>query len=768
MRKFFTILWWLGATNLFSQTDLKIGQWKSHLPFQRGVYVTQSDDQVFYATQYAVLIIDKADRALERLTKVEGLSQVGVKQVKYNRGSHILAIVYDNSAIDLLYQDGSIASLPNIPASNIVIGEKTINEVYMANDSIAYLAANFGLITLNVVQGIFPNTVKTPVEVNGVAIFNDLIYIATPEGLYTTDPNAGYNIDDFANWDWVGGEKGFPQAYHSNAINVYNDHLYLDVNDSLYVFDGDTARYVNHQDTSSIEFITAEGEHLLVGFFCGFSCYGKTLIYDGTGLIGLAGGGCVVVPQYAIEDTEGNIWYADLDPGFKVEEKGTGFCQEIELNSPRTISSSDIETGNGQVWVAAGGIDQSDRALFNRNGFYSLIDGIWTTYNGESYPQLIELSDFIDIKINPTNGKIYTGAFLDGLVEFDPATREIEVYNETNSDGKLNFAVLDASRTRVLGLAFDQEGNLWMCNNNAPNPLVVLRSDGTWENYELPCTPDDGIYKILVDNLGYKWMAPFKKNNAGIIVFDEGDPGNPADDRCKVINTSNSVLPSNVVNALALDRDGAVWAATSNGAAVFQCDPLGGDCPGTLPFVEVDGFGANLLEEQNVLSVAVDGANRKWFGTQAGVFVMSPEGNTQIAHFTEENSPLFDDIINDIAFDGETGEAYIGTQNGLISYRSEATEGGSFHADALVFPNPVRSDYEGPIAIKGLAEDATVKITDVGGQLVYETKALGGQAIWNGRDYNDRKVNTGVYLVFATSRNSSNPDVVVAKVLVVN
>ncbi|MCC6726673.1 MAG: T9SS type A sorting domain-containing protein, partial [Saprospiraceae bacterium] len=269
------------------------------------------------------------------------------------------------------------------------------------------------------------------------------------------------------------------------------------------------------------------------------------------------------------------------------------------------------------------------------------------------------------------------------------------------------------------------------------------------------------------DALGYKWMisAP---NSSGVIIFDEGeDIADDSDDQCVILNTSNSVLPSNEITSIEVDRDGAVWVGTKIGAAVFQCDPFNGSCPGSRPFVEVDGFGGNLLDEIEVRAIAADGANRKWFGTGAGVFVMSPEGNEQIAHFTAENSPLFDNAITDIDFDDATGEVFIGTQRGLISYRGEATAAKAFHSSALVFPNPVREDYEGPIAIKGLAEDSTVKITDVSGQLIYETEALGGQAIWNGRDYKGRRANTGVYLVYATNKNTTDPQVAVAKILLV-
>ncbi len=766
MRIHFTIFCLLNFAAAFSQSDLTIGQWKAHLPFNSGISVTQSSDKIFYGTPQAVLAIDKADRALERVTKVEGLSRVGVSLVKYNKDSKVLVVVFDNGAIDLLTDEGIIA-LPSIPASNIVLGEKRVNEVYMANDSIAYLAANFGLSTLNLKTGLFPNTVKTPFEVKGVRIFNELIYIATAEGVYTADPNAGYNVDDFANWKWLGGEKGFPEDYSSEALNVYNDKLYIGINDSLYNYDGDTAIYTYHLDGFFVKYLSSEGQHLLAGFSCKAGCSSKVIVFDENGFVRDNPYGCVDFSRYAIEDEQGAIWYADFGKLLRVQHAGEGWCELIQVNSPVSTSISAIDVANNQVWVAAGGLDLSFIAIGLRDGFYWLADGVWENRSIENEPALADVSDFIDIKVHPSNGKVYGAAYWDALVEFDPATKEFQVFNETNSDGKLDFALQDPTRTRVLGLAFDEEENLWMTNNNAPKPLVVLRKDGTWENYDLSCTNELSIYKIVVDRLGYKWMNTFN-SNIGIVVFDEGDPNDPSDDRCKIINSSNSVLPTNEVNALEVDRDGAVWVGTKNGAAVFQCDPLGGDCPGTLPFVEVDGFGANLLEEQDVRCVAVDGANRKWFGTLAGVFVMSPEGTEQIAHFTEENSPLFSNAIVDIDFDEETGEVFIGTAKGLISYRGEATTGEGFHNGVLVYPNPVRPDYEGPIAIKGLAEDATVKITDVGGQLVFETEALGGQAIWNGRDYNDRKVNTGVYLVFATSRNQSSPDVAVAKVLVVN
>ncbi len=745
-----------------AQTDLAIGQWKSHLPFNSGRYVTQSDDKIYYATRYAVLEVDKEERSVRRLTKVEGLSDVGVKLVKYNRGGKILVVVYDDSTIDLV-SDSGILTLPAISFAQF-IGGKTIFDVYMANDSIAYLAANFGITTLNLKQGLFPNTIKTPVEVRSVRIFEDKIYAATDDGLYVVDPNGGYNINDFSNWEWLNGTKGLPQNFESDAMTLFNGQLYLDVNDSLYSFDGNDAAYVFHASTFDLNFLTAEGEHLLAGFFCGTSCKGQVFSFDQNEIATEQGASCVIFPRYAIEDEAGNIWYADDVRDFHVQDKGAS-CTSFSVNSPHSINTYQLDVANGKVWVAAGGVDLTFSAVFRTDGFFELSGGQWSAYNLSNTPELAGISDFLDIKTHPTNGKVYAAAFLDALVCYDPVTGVFEVFNETNST--LQGAQLDESRTRVTGLAFDAQNNLWMCNHNAPKPLAVMTSTGEWFSYELSCLVDDQIQRVVVDALGFKWMFS-SGNSTGVIVFDEGDDlASTSDDRCVVLNASNSVLPTNEITSIEVDRDGSVWVGTKLGAAVFQCNPFSGECPGSRPFVTVDGFGANLLEDIEVRAIAVDGANRKWFGTGAGVFVMSPEGNTQIAHFTAENSPLFDNAITDIDFDDATGEAYIGTMRGLISYRAEATAAPGYHPGAMVFPNPVRENYHGPIAIKGLAEDSTVKITDVSGQLVYETEALGGQAIWDGNDYNGRRANTGVYLVYATNRNSNDPQVAVAKILLI-
>ncbi len=325
----------------------------------------------------------------------------------------------------------------------------------------------------------------------------------------------------------------------------------------------------------------------------------------------------------------------------------------------------------------------------------------------------------------------------------------MSLYNDANSS--LQNAVGDEARTRVSGLAFDDDNNLWVSNHAAPKPLSVLTPDGKWQSFNLNCGRTL-IHQLDVDDNGFIWIVD-GSSQGGITVFDPGNPDNPADDRCRSFTETNSTLPTNNTNCLAVDLEGDVWVGTTQGIVIFECGSSAFEdiCNGSRRVIEQDGFGAYLLETENVQTIAIDGANRKWIGTTNGVFVLSPDGEQQVTRFTTENSPLLDNNVIDIAIHPQTGETFIATNSGLISVQSDAIAGQRTHANPVrVFPNPVQPDYDGPIAIRGLTRDANVKITTPAGQLVYETRALGGQAIWDGRDYNGNRVGSGVYLVFSS------------------
>lgn len=482
---------------------------------------------------------------------------------------------------------------------------------------------------------------------------------------------------------------------------------------------------------------------------------------------------CVFNPFFAIEDSQqaGFVWFADQSRGFKYIENVTAEnCREVSYNSPFSHHVKEITIGNDELWIASGNLNPTFSPLFRADGIFRLKEGRWTEYGRRAGGlEGKEVWDFMDVAIHPQNGTVYAAAFIEGLIEFDGDN--FTIYDDSNSS--LNNAIGDENRTRVSGLAFDDQNNLWVSNYSAERPLSVRTSEGEWQSFSTAsgCQSQNTLLDIVVDPFGYKWIVT-ASNNAGILIYDSGtDLLDPSDDRCRLLTSSNTELPTNQVNTITLDNDGSIWVGTSEGVAVSQgFDPFDANFNFFLPKTDQDANNLGLLlKSEEVRTIAVDGANRKWFGTSSGIFVQSPDGTEQLARFTIDNSPLFDNTILDIEIEPESGEVFIGTTKGLLSYKGEATEGGSFNrSDAYAYPNPVRPEYQGPIAIKGLATDANVKITDVHGQLIFETTALGGQAIWNGNNYNGTRAKAGVYLVFATSNNTFQPDAIVTKILIVN
>lgn len=772
----FCLFMLLAAAPLPGQNVLPIGQWRSHLPLHTGKYITQSEDKVFYSTGSVILELDKEERSTRFISKVDGLSNVGIAFISYNELSDILIVVYNNTVIDLLKPDGEIVTMNQIRNFSNFVGEKRINSLYTESDSTVYLAANYGVSKINIFANEFVFTTFTGIPVESVHLFGGAIYAATGEGVYRA-PVSNVNLDDFGNWKLLGPEEGFPPDYRARAFATFNDRLYLGVNDTLWRYENGRLNFVHYEIGSTLEFLSHEGFHLLAGFRPG-----RIVYFFPDEARGIIGGSCVQTPNYAIEDSKGRVWYANerVRSGFRVGSSvAESFCETLEFDSPWSESAWEMDIVNGELWLATGGLDQTLSARFNPDGFASFIDGKWTIYNRQLVDALKgpdpntnddDPVDFVTILAHPGNGKVFVGSFTEGLIELDGET--ITQYIETNST--LQRAQGDP-RVRVAGLALDEDGNLWVANNSAPAPLSVLRPDGSWRSFPLTDCNQIQVFDIAIDDNGYKWIR-LGSNSAGVMVFDEGDIDDPNDDRCRAFTSNNSELATNNVNCLTADLEGNIWVGTTEGIFIFECgaSAFEPECRGSRRIVEVDGFGAFLLETEVVQTIAVDGANRKWVGTRNGVFVLSPNGEEQVARFTESNSPLFDNDVIEIAVDRESGEVFIGTLAGMISYQSDAVAGGRTHKPEItVFPNPVREDYDGPIAIRGLARDATVKITDISGKLVFETTALGGQAIWDGRDYNGRRVNTGVYLVFSTSNPrfagfTGKADAAVAKILVLN
>ncbi len=765
------------AQDSTSASTLKIGQWEQHLPWQRSIWVTQSAEKIWFATEWAILELQKSDRAPRYITPTDGLSETGMGPIKYDAASGTLIVTYFNSNIDLL-KNGLVTNIPFIKTNTTILGDKKIYDIFVENGA-AWFCCGFGIAKFSLDAQEFEFTTFTGLPVWGMASLGDFFYAATDDGIYRAAKN-GANLADFSTWELLGPADGLPADFSSKVVHNFQGKLVFDINGKKLATLSPGQPPVDFYPIDPkfrIKYLTSEGPGLLAGLDCvsTTNCGSAPLLRFSD----LASAPQVFTqevnfPLQSVEDEAGQIWHSDGYDNLRLLHVDGGWGEAFNYNSPFRQGSAAFLFAEGRTFMAAGTVSSQPKFTYDGDGFYSFkkTEG-WQTFNRKNQPIITNEGidfDFWRMAYNKESKKLWVGSFYGGLVEFDPATGQV-LRGFTKNNSLLQGAIGDAARTQIGGLAFDSEQNLWISNYKSGKPIVVLKKDGDWKRFNAPVGNGE-TFHMAIDKNDFKWFAA--GTTGGIYVLDSGaDIDDEGDDKSRTVTSSNSVLPSNRVNCFALDLDGDMWVGTDKGMVGFQCGSniLSAECGGSWPIVDIDGFLQNLLKDNDIRCIAIDGANRKWVGTTTGVFVFSPDCTETVARFTTENSPLFDNIITAIGINSANGDVWVGTEKGVITFRTDATDGTSVNQpDSYAFPNPVMPNYDGPIAINGLARDANIKIVDVNGQLVFEGKSLGGQAVWDARDYLGRRVASGVYLVLATGTAVfDSPEAsVVAKIVVMN
>jgi sugar lactone lactonase YvrE len=774
-RAFVLLMFCCSAINLsFAQDFRPIGTWKDHLNYRSAAWLTQSEDEVIVSTGTALIYIDKQDGSHTTVSKVDDLSESQLAQIKYDKVNDWLIVMYNSGAFDLIGKDEKYY-ITSIKDNNVVAGSKAINDIFLTGDKYAYFATSFGIIEYDLQRIEFRSTTFTNKPVSSITADNQYIYAALDDGVYRIARNDN-SKENFSRWQGLDAAFGLPAMYKADLVEVYNNQLYATINGKLMVLNPQgqfNAIDLQFETPFGIQWMSAEGAHLAIGLRDNeYSSTARFINASGEVIVG--GASCINRTLYGIEDQQGRMWYADEWRQIRFTNSINGGCNKIEYDSPYSLECSNIEIAPNRVLFAGGGANENYQIDFNRSGVYILNpDQSWTNINEEYFPALKEkeIIGFMTVVPHPKDTSlIYMGSFLSGIVEYNTTSQAMRFFSDNSNNGKIKSslqAMVGApTQVRVSHMQFDEDGNLWVANFGAQKPISVFASDGKWYSFATP--GPTFLTKVNIDQRGNKWFAT-TASSPGVVVFNEnGTPEDPSDDEIKFINNSNSIISSQV-NCVETDLNGDVWVGTSEGPIVFECDPFDTDCRGTQRKVLEDSIAALLLLTEEIFSIETDGANRKWFGTRNGIFVQSPDGETQIYRYTTENSALLHNQIVDLEFDNNSGTMFMSTQSGIQSLKTNATGGAKINTGtAYAYPNPVRPEYQGPIAIKGLARDADVRITDVNGRLVHQSKALGGQAIWDGNDYTGSRVDTGVYLVFAANENDPTvKDVIVTKILIV-
>lgn len=762
------ILIFFTVPELFAQSLLPIGQWKSHLSYKEGRSITQSKDKIIYASSKGIFTIDKEDISVTFLSKEDGLTDVNIGDLYYDQKNLQLIIVYKDNNIDII-RDNDIINIPFIKTNTSILGSKTVNDFFISGENNAYFATDFGILGFDLNKLEFPFTTFSDLKIMAVAELSGTLYAGTDDGLYSV-PSKGSNISDFNVWQSIGAASGLLPSIEVKSLAVKFNHLYALIDNKVYERNDNgifNVIYAPSDGADNINYLSDEGSTLMIGIENNNNS--RTLFMDQSGNFTERSTGCVNKGVYAVEDEKGRVWYADLwEPVKYTEGKTTGACKKLTFPVPFNNDASHVRFKKNKAYFGSGGVTEDYQYKFTRYGFYTLANNIWENFNDENLP--FNEKDFFhlfSLAPHPKSSELYLGSYYNGIISYNEETKALQHWNKDNSI--LQAIVGDEARTRIAGMVFDKDENLWISNYGAPKPLAVKTKDNTWHNFSVPGSTS--LAEIVIDQQGNKWIAVVGVGN-GLIVYNEGAKiADPTDDKIRYITKNNSEITGNKVNSLVVDLDGSVWVGTDRGPVVFDCgDPFSESCRGNTRKVVVDGIPALLLRDEDILSIEVDGGNRKWFGTRNGIFVQSPDGITQEAKFDVRNSPLLDNKVTDLGFNTDSGEMFVISAGGIQSYKTETTGGGRSHNSIVyAFPNPVRPEYSGPIAIKGLVRDANVKITDINGRLVYETKALGGQAVWDGTDYNGVRAASGIYLVFSANENTSqSSDAFVTKILIVN
>lgn len=749
------LLIFICSSCLTSYSQLGMGQWRMHISPNNAVGVVKANNAIYAALPGGVLEYDLTAGEKSIMTAANFLSDVNISAIGHDEQTDMVCVGYANGNLDILEKE-TVFNLPAILTSS-VSGVKRINNMTGRNKEM-FLATGFGIVVINLEKREVKDTYYPTSglqQVIDVAFANDSIYALTPNKIYSALASNLF-LADPAQWNEMSSIPDYISTGSYNALTAFNDQLFLGYKDEIYnsdtLFKIENGQLEMILDELELFGLTVTNEKFVVGLDGSLKIFNADLVeeqsifqYNHTTFPG---------PVTAVYD-DGFYYIADRRSGL-VRAQNAFSSLNISFEGPRFSSSYRVDWQSGKLGVAGGRLNANNPAFSNDGGF-SFQDESWVSINQGNQPVLqgAAIWDFISVAVNPSDPEQIAFGTYSGipLVISDNGTTITDTFGFSNSI--IEPSSLGNGWGQLTDLTYDSNGNLWMLNSSSQRPLKVYTEEGNWIDYNIGNAVSNRLTRrLVIDNNGYKW---FGVEGAGVMAFDDnGTIDDPSDDRYRILNTGENSgnLPSSTVEAIAVDLDNNIWVGTDEGMRVlFNSFNVFDAGPGEYNFQRLlIEFGENVeivLGTTHITSIKIDGANRKWIGTQnAGVFLFSSDGLELIENFTSQNSPLLSNTILDITIDQNTGECYFVTDEGMISYRSDASRGDRNYANVKVFPNPVYPDYFGPITIQGIAANSMVKVTDLSGKLVYETQSNGGTAVWDGLTVDGKRATTGVYLIW--------------------
>ncbi len=747
---------------LFSQTDFS-DKWEDFYSYNNVKDFVKIDNNIYAIADNAAFIYNTNTNEVSKISSVHGLSGKETSSIHYSISTKRFVIGYESGLLEIIDDKGKITIANDIERLNIT-GQKQINHI-AEYEEILYLSTPFGIVQYDIKDLNFGDTYyidvnSNPVFVNQIAILQNTIYAATQKGIYSADIT-NPNLIDFNNWLQ-------PQADllgNFSAITIFNDQIFTSRSNTLYkLISFSSLQQVNNYFQSIVD-LRSSGQYLTI------SVSNRAYVLNNS-LVQIFEASPTSEYNFslhtAISENE-KVYLGTRTFGILQNEFNNIEYQEIHPKGPTSNQVFSITAENNNLWVVYGGYNGAFTPLSKRLG-YSHYDGSKTVelqWINFPYDDNFPARDLVHVTIDPQEeNKVYISSWNSGIlvVEND---KPLILWDETNSG--LESLILagspDFKSIRINGSAFDNQGNFWVANAWVQNRVKKLNNGGSWSSFDLSSIITNtafGLTELIIDKSGSVWIGS-RRN--GALVFNE------TGDRKKALITeaTKGSLPDLNVRTLIVDRNNRIWIGTQKGLVIFSnaeglfesniydAQPI---------IIEDDGIPKKLLGDQPINSIAIDGAENKWFGTDTGgVLGTNPSGNETLFIFNKDNSPLPSNRISKVQVDNSTGKVFFATDKGIVAFNNNVAPFGETLGEVYAYPNPVKKEHDF-VTIDGrkgthLPRGTNVKILDTAGRLVHETNVeigqeiKGGKVIWNKTNLAGRKVASGIYIVLLTSPDKS-------------
>nr|WP_315155480.1 two-component regulator propeller domain-containing protein [uncultured Flavobacterium sp.] len=751
MRRIVVFFYCLLVINVgFSQSQLS---WQGYFSYNEIKDVAQSNSNLFAASENALFSKNTLSNVLKTTTTIDGLSGLTISALFHSATFNKTIVGYENGLLIVINEaDGSLLKVVDIINKQLPANIKKINH-FMEYQGILYVSCDFGIVQFNLNTQLFGDTyfigdLGKEISVKQTAVFEGNLYAASENGIRRaaiTNPN----LIDYQQWTMLLSDNW-------SGITAFGTDLYASTtNGAIYKYGLNSFSFVQSFGAPIVD-LRSDANNLLVTTPSQISVFGSGLlltkqinsnqILDKNPVFTCA---TIVNATLFLGTKENGLLATTLSVGAPIVDSTP--------QGPLRNAIFSFQVTPTALWAVYGGYTGDYNPYsYNNNG--PNLYGI-SRLNAQGWLS-IPANDVLGAKsisrvtINPNDEtKVYASSFFSGLLRIENEAPNL-LYNQTNS-GLESIAFLGPTYidVRINGTAFDKTGNLWVTNSRIENGLKVLKTNGQWQSYSLNTIAEKSIDvsmgRMVIDKNSTKWIA---SNTDGVLAFNES--GTPTFKKI-TFGADKGNLPTTDVRALAIDTNNQLWIGTTKGLRVVSnVNNFQNTTALTIKPIIIleDEVAQELLFEQFINAIVVDGANNKWVGTaDSGVFLLSSNGQKTLYHFTINNSPLPSNTINDIGINSVTGEVYMATTKGMISFKGVATGASDSLNNVYVYPNPVRPEFSGTVKIAGLLDRANIKITDIEGNLVHEAISEGGTIEWDTTAFGKYKVASGVYMIFISA-----------------